>query len=137
MTNVYITNGMGYARVKIEGHAGYGAANHLPEGHDLVCASVSILGQTAMQIAIDMEQEKKVSIAQMTCTPGLIDLRILPKSAHAQELQDKIEAIRTGFEILSSTFSDYVKMGWGHRQIKSGMVYPDGKCLALGKDREL
>ena len=114
MTHVYITNGMGYARVKIEGHAGYGAANHLPEGHDLVCASVSILGQTAMQIAIDMEQEKKVSIAQMTC-----------------------EAIRTGFEILSSTFSDYVKMGWGHRQIKSGMVYPDGKCLALGKDREL
>lgn len=104
MTHVYITNGMGYARVKIEGHAGYGAANHLPEGHDLVCASVSILGQTAMQIAIDMEQEKKVSIAQMTCTPGLIDLRILPKSAHAQELQDKIEAIRTGFEILSSTF---------------------------------
>ena len=43
MTEITFENVPGYFRLKVEGHAGYGCAMGLPEGHDIVCAAVSAM----------------------------------------------------------------------------------------------
>ena len=58
MTEITFENVPGYFRLKVEGHAGYGCAMGLPEGHDIVCAAVSAIGQTAAQCMIDLGEEK-------------------------------------------------------------------------------
>lgn len=57
MTEITFENVPGYFRLKVEGHAGYGCAMGLPEGHDIVCAAVSAIGQTAAQCMIDLGEE--------------------------------------------------------------------------------
>ena len=65
MTEITFENVPGYFRLKVEGHAGYGCAMGLPEGHDIVCAAVSAIGQTAAQCMIDLGEEKAVVIQDL------------------------------------------------------------------------
>ena len=68
MTKIKITNVPGYCHIRIEGHAGYGFANLLPEGNDIVCAAISVLGQTAAQCIMDMSDAGKVGIKAVSYT---------------------------------------------------------------------
>ena len=72
MTEITFENVPGYFRLKVEGHAGYGCAMGLPEGHDIVCAAVSAIGQTAAQCMIDLGEEKAVVIQDLQLKDGLI-----------------------------------------------------------------
>ena len=57
MTRVDISVKENKFRMHSEGHAGWGKANGLEDGHDIVCAAISILTQTAAQRLMDMEAE--------------------------------------------------------------------------------
>lgn len=109
MTEISITNVPGYFHLSVKGHAGYGCANHLPEGHDIVCAAISILSQTAVQRMIDMGETAEVGIQDLTVEPGRVDIKVIPKKWAQQELNAVVETVKTGFELLQRTYPDYVK----------------------------
>lgn len=112
MTSVDITNVPGYCHIRIQGHAGYGFKNLLPEGNDIVCAAISVLGQTAAQCIIDMSEENKVGISEMTIKDALIDIKAIPRSMHKNELNAVVRTIKTGFELLAKAHPDYINLGW-------------------------
>ena len=109
MTEITFENVPGYFRLKVEGHAGYGCAMGLPEGHDIVCAAVSAIGQTAAQCMIDLGEEKAVVIQDMQIKAGLIDIRVLVKKKAQKRLR--------GYETLSKSYPEFV-----HMNAKSGVV---------------
>lgn len=113
MTRVIIQMDGGYAKIIIKGHAGYGVRNNLPEGHDIVCASISVLGQTLVQRLMDMAEteEKKAIIYTLKCEPGEINVRILAKSRHKEELETTIRTIVRGMELIQERYPDYIKVG--------------------------
>lgn len=120
MTRVLIKNVKGYFRLRIEGHAGYGYALGLPKGHDIVCAAVSILGQTAMQCMIDLGEEQAIVIQKMQRKAGMIDIRVLPGSKAQERLEHMVYPIQRGFELLQETYPDFISL-----RVESGVVEPE------------
>lgn len=112
MTEVKITNVPGYCHVQIKGHAGFGFQHHLPEGNDIVCAAVSMLGQTIAQRIIQMSEEGKLGIKELTVKDALIDIKVIPKAVHSDELDITIKTIETGFKLLAKAHPSYVNLGW-------------------------
>ena len=112
MTNVKVTNVPGYCHIRIEGHAGYGFANLLPEGNDIVCAAISVLGQTAAQCIMDMSEAGKVGIKELTIKDALIDIKAIPKQIHKSELDTMVKTIKTGCELLAKAHPAYISLGW-------------------------
>lgn len=122
MTNVEIWYVNSFFRVKIKGHAGYGADKGLPEGHDIVCAAVSILGQTLTQYFMDLEQEGKAIIHQKEVEPGQIYLSALVKNQEAEAARQAVKVIMRGFDLLADCHPEHVRKGWGHDSEKCDMV---------------
>lgn len=117
MTEITFENVPGYFRLKVEGHAGYGCAMGLPEGHDIVCAAVSVIGQTAAQCMIDLGEEKAVVIQDLQIKDGLIDIRVLVKKKAQKRLNAMVYTIQRGYETLSKSHPEFV-----HMNVKSGVV---------------
>lgn len=122
MTNVDITYTNGYFRLKINGHAGYAAANGLPEGSDIVCAAVSILGQTLAQYLMDLEADGEAVIYQREILAGKIDIRAMIKPKRTREAEQAAEVIKRGFDLLEERYPEYIRKGWGHGGEKCDMV---------------
>lgn len=112
MTNVKVTNVPGYCHIRIEGHAGYGFANLLPEGNDIVCAAISVLGQTAAQCIMDMSEAGKVGIKELTIKDALIDIKAIPKQTYKSELDTMVGTIKTGYGLIAKAHPDYITLGW-------------------------
>lgn len=112
MTSVKITNVPGYCHVQIKGHAGYGFNHHLPEGNDIVCAAISMLGQTVAQRILQMSEEGKIGIKELTMKEALIDIKVVPKAIHRNELDITIKTIAAGFELLAKAHPTYINLGW-------------------------
>ena len=112
MTKIKITNVPGYCHIRIEGHAGYGFANLRPEGNDIVCAAISVLGQTAAQCIMDMSEAGKVGIKEMTIKDALIDIKAIPKQIHKSELDIMVKTIKAGYELLAKAHPAYISLGW-------------------------
>lgn len=111
MTNVSITEDKGYVKINIRGHAGYGLKNGLPEGHDIVCAAISMLGQTLVHRLMHMGEEHKIALNTLKYEPGEIDIRVLAKPAHIGELKTTIKTIETGLNLIQDQYPDYIKVG--------------------------
>jgi uncharacterized protein YsxB (DUF464 family) len=117
VTNISIINVPGYFRLVAEGHAGYGQANDLPEGHDIVCAAVSTLGETAAQCMLELSEEKAIVIREMQIKSGFIDIRVLAKKKAQERLGHIVYTIQTGFELLRDSYPDFVKL-----ELENGVV---------------
>lgn len=112
MTEVKIINVPGYFRLTAKGHAGYGKANHLPEGHDIVCAAISTLTQTAAQYLMDLDAEGKVKLVELTLEPGKADVKALPRAEGQRQMDVLEQVMRTGFEMVKNAYGNYLKLGW-------------------------
>lgn len=112
MTGVKITNVPGYCHVQIKGHAGYGFNHQMPEGNDIVCAAISMLGQTLAQRIIQMSEEGKLGIKELTVKDALIEIKAIPKATCRDELDITIKTIETGFELLARAHPSYINLGW-------------------------
>ncbi len=123
MTCVTIRCKDGYAKVCITGHAGYGYANGLPEGHDIVCSAISMLGQTLVQRMMDMSENKKIVLNMLKCNPGVISFAAIARNDSTEELENTLRTIGTGFQLLSIAQPDYVRGGCWIRGKESGIVY--------------
>lgn len=136
MTKVSIINVPGYFKLLIRGHAGYGQAKGLPQGHDIVCAAISTLGQTAAQCMLDLSEEQAVIIREMRVEAGLIDLRVLAKEKAQKRLESMVYTIQRGFELLRDSYPDFVELEVesGLVEMEKGFVLPY-EVKARGKDR--
>ena len=109
MTTVKMTNTNGYFRLEISGHAGYGSDHGLEQGHDIVCAAVSMLGQTAVRAIEDMAEAGEVMIGELHLAPGEIRIRATAKGKSVAKMRDRMAVIETGFRLLAVSYPKYVK----------------------------
>ena len=95
-----------YLRLTVEGHAGSDT-----KGHDLVCASASILAYTLAQVVIAMEQHGDlegspcVNVGEGEAT---IILRCKNEDVYA-EARHTMFVIQTGYQLLAHNFPQYVQ----------------------------
>lgn len=112
MTNVQIQGaGDGY-QINISGHAGYGAAMGLKPGMDIVCAAISTLSQTAVQVMIDLAERGKVQIGYLDIRDGYVGIWVDKCGGADNEIDTAVMVIKTGFELLANAYPQYVRLGW-------------------------
>ncbi len=111
MTRVDISVKENKFRMHSEGHAGWGKANGLEDGHDIVCAAISILTQTAAQRLMDMEAGGNVRLVSLRVEPGIVDMEA---EAHGTEdrVKELAETMKTGFDLIHKAYESYVILGW-------------------------
>jgi len=111
MTKVSMLFDKGYVKISVKGHAGFAARNNLPEGHDIVCAAISILGQTLVQRLLTLAEENKILLSLNRYEAGNIDVHAVVKQSHIEEVEATLETIRTGYRMLENEYPDYIKLG--------------------------
>lgn len=90
-------------RLTVKGHAGSGEV-----GHDLVCASASILAYTLAANVENMTREEQVKEPIIDFKPG--EATICCKVTHKYNAVVTIifDSICGGFELLASNYPDYI-----------------------------
>ena len=88
-----------YNRVTVEGHAGSG-----PEGHDLVCASVSALALTLAGNVSYMEAQEAVHGVTIKLEEGSAEIQCTPYRRYKDSAQQIFRAICVGFELLATKY---------------------------------
>ena len=111
MTKVNMLFEKSYVKISVRGHAGFAARNNLPEGHDIVCAAISILGQTLVQRLLTLAEENKILLSLNRYEAGNIDVHAVVKQSHIEEVEATLETIRTGYRMLENEYPDYIKLG--------------------------
>ena len=94
--------------ISIRGHAGYGAANHLPQGCDVVCAAISTLACTLLETIRIMGGLGKLDLMDSQCESGDIRIRVKAKRERQDELKTTIHTIFTGFQMLNEEYPAFV-----------------------------
>lgn len=93
--------------LRVEGHAGQGEV-----GHDLVCASASILAYTVAQIVKAMDAHKDFAeppVLKMDSGDAEILCRAKDDYIFAEMVQDFF-VIKTGYELLAHNYPQYVQL---------------------------
>ena len=111
MTKVNMLFDKGYVKITMKGHAGFAERNNLPEGHDIVCAAISNLGQTLVQRLLTLAEEKKILLSLNRYEAGNIDAHAVVKQSHIEEVEATLETIRVGYSMLENEYPDYIKLG--------------------------
>lgn len=106
MIRIDITETEQEYKLIMSGHADYNP------GNDIVCAAASILGQTAVQVMYELEDAGQVEMIHDIVSNGQIYLEVKVAGSESM-LFERMKTIRTGFELLSSTYPDHVRFGWG------------------------
>ena len=88
-----------YNRVAIHGHAGSG-----PEGHDLVCASVSALALTLAGNVSYMEAQEAVHGVIIKLEEGNAEIQCTPYRRYRDSVERVFRAICVGFELLATKY---------------------------------
>ena len=92
-----------YNRVTVEGHAGAG-----PEGHDLVCASVSALALTLAGNVSYMEAQEAVHGVIIKLDNGYAEIQCTPYRRYKDSAQQIFRAICVGFELLATKYPEHI-----------------------------
>ena len=96
-----------YLRLTVEGHAGSDT-----QGHDLVCASASILAYTVAQIVQTMEHHGDLNgkpCIELNEGDATIILRCKNDDIYAEAMHTFFVA-ETGYSLLAHNFPQYVKL---------------------------
>ena len=92
-----------YNRVTVQGHAGSG-----PEGHDLVCASVSALALTLAGNVAYMQAQEAVYDVITKLEEGNAEIQCTPYRRYRDSVAQIYRAICVGFELLSTKYPDNI-----------------------------
>lgn len=90
-------------RVSIEGHAESGE-----KGHDLVCASVSILAYTLASFVQNMKEAKQVYNPKTDLREGDALICCEPPTKYKNSVTLVFDSICGGFELLARNYPEYV-----------------------------
>ena len=92
-----------YNRVTIEGHAGSG-----PEGHDLVCASVSALALTLAGNVAYMGAQEAVWEVITKLDEGNAEIQCTPYRRYKDSVAQIFRAVCVGFELLATKYPENI-----------------------------
>ena len=92
-----------YNRVSVEGHAGSG-----PQGHDLVCASVSALALTLAGNVSYMDAQEAVHGVIIKLEEGNAEIQCTPYRKYKDSVAQIIRAICVGFELLATKYPENI-----------------------------
>lgn len=109
MTSIMMQCKNGEMKLKVEGHT-----SGVNGGPNVICAAVSMLVQAAIQMMRDMLANDELEAYEEEISDGCARLRVRPREACVCKLCGAKELLRTGFEMLSSTYPDQVRIGWGN-----------------------
>ena len=101
---IHVTYHRQFNRVTIKGHAGSG-----PEGHDLVCASVSALALTLAGNVSYMEAQEAVYGVTMKLEEGDAEIQCSAYRRYRDSVAQVFRAICVGFELLSTKYPENIK----------------------------
>ncbi len=96
-----------YLCLTVKGHAGAGE-----EGHDLVCASASILAYTVAQVVQVMEQDgdlKGKACIELNEGNATIVFRCKDDDSYA-EAKHTFFVVKTGYAVLAHNYPQYVEL---------------------------
>ncbi len=96
-----------YLRLTVEGHAGAGE-----KGHDLICASASILAYTVAQVVSTMENQGTLQGApriELNEGDASIIIRCKDDSSYA-EAKHTFFVAKTGYELLMANYPQCVEL---------------------------
>lgn len=96
---IQVTYHRQYNRVTVEGHAGSG-----PEGHDLVCASVSALALTLAGNVSYMEAQEAVRNVVIKLDEGYAEIQCTAYRRYKDSVEQIYRAICVGFELLATKY---------------------------------
>ena len=92
-----------YNRVTVEGHAGSG-----PEGHDLVCASVSALALTLAGNVYYMKSQDAVYRDIVKLKDGNAEIQCTPHRRYRDSVEQVFRSICVGFELLATKYPENI-----------------------------
>jgi uncharacterized protein YsxB (DUF464 family) len=92
-----------YNRLTVNGHAGAG-----PEGHDLVCASVSALVLTLAGNVAYMESQEAVHGVTTNLEEGHAEIQCTPYRRYKDSVEQIFRAICVGFELLATKYPENI-----------------------------
>lgn len=92
-----------YNRVTVEGHAGSG-----PEGHDLVCSSVSALALTLAGNVSYMEAQEAVFGVIIKLEEGNAEIQCTPYRRYKDSVEQIFRAVCVGFELLATKYPNNI-----------------------------
>ena len=96
-----------YLRLTVEGHAGADT-----KGHDIICASASILAYTVAQVVLTMEHHGDLTgkpCIELNEGNATIILRCKDDDIYAEARQTFFVA-KTGYDLLAHNFPQYVEL---------------------------
>ena len=94
-------------RIKADGHANYDA-----HGHDLVCASFSLLGQSLISWIQEQAQLGSViGAGRVQWDRGLIDIDVALHPAMEAAARGALDVVWHGICLLAKNFPEYLEIG--------------------------
>ena len=100
---IHVTYYRQFHRVTVEGHAGSG-----PEGHDLVCASVSALALTLAGNVSYMEAQRAVNDVVIKLGEGNAEIQCTPHRRYKDSAGQIFRAVCVGFELLATKYPENI-----------------------------
>lgn len=91
------------AAVHLKGHA-----QNAPLGHDLVCASVSILAYTLAAFVLKLADKGRAENFTASLLPGEAHIACTPTESERSAVTLVFDSICTGFHLLSEQFPENV-----------------------------
>lgn len=93
-------------QLSIRGHAGAGE-----KGHDIVCASASMVFYNLCQMLREYDQKKAFALPlQMQDAPGNASIRVMPHTGYETWIDHDFLYALTGFRMLMAQYPDYVNL---------------------------
>lgn len=92
-----------FYRLTVKGHAHSGEA-----GHDLVCASASILAYTLASQVANLNADGKVNRAIVQLNPGDTEVACTPYNRYKASVKLIFDSICAGFELLARNYPEFL-----------------------------
>lgn len=90
--------------ITITGHADFNP------GLDIVCSAVSVLSYTLMQCLKDAEDKGCLTECSINTKSGDVYISVKPEQFYRKLLENTVDTIITGFELLADKYPDNVKL---------------------------
>ena len=100
---IKVTYDRKHTRVVIKGHAKSGEA-----GHDLVCASASVLAYTLAANISNAKANGYLRNGPVKLETGDADIRCMPRSRYKATMTMVFDTICAGFELLSQNYPENI-----------------------------
>lgn len=104
MTLLTIHDDVGIVHIDVEGHAGFNP------GNDVVCASISTLVYTMVNILQDMHEREQIEELTIVEEPGNFHIRFKKDNQYKYQWNATRDFFLTGMEMIEEYYPEYLEV---------------------------